>query len=77
MSDYDETKIQETVLALLAVFSFDEGRSWKGYDFGVMDALHAKGLITNPAKGAKSVYLTEERLAAGTNAARRLFGASK
>jgi hypothetical protein len=42
-----------------------------------MDALHEKGLITNPAKGTKSVYLTEEGLAAGTKAAKRLFGTSK
>ena len=77
MSDYDESKIHETILALLTVFSFDKGRSWKGYDFGVMDALHEKGLITNPAKGTKSVYLTEEGLAAGTKAAKRLFGTSK
>jgi hypothetical protein len=47
MSRYDETRIQETVLALLAPFSFGEGRSWKGCDFAVLDALHEKGYISN------------------------------
>ena len=76
MSDYDDAKIQEAVLALLTVFSFGEGRSWKGYDWAVMNSLHERGLITNPVKAAKSVYLTDEGLAAGTKAAKHLFGQS-
>jgi hypothetical protein len=74
MSDYDKAKIQEAVLALLTVFSFNEGRSWKGYDWNIMDALHERGFITDPKKTAKSIYLTEEGIAAGTVAARQLFG---
>ena len=65
MSRYDDGTIREAVLALLAVFSFGEGHSWKSYDWAVMDALHEKGFITNPAKATKSVSLTEEGLAAG------------
>ena len=38
--DYDRTKIEEAVLALLAAFSFDGSRAWKGFSFEVMDRLH-------------------------------------
>jgi hypothetical protein len=76
MSRYDETRIWEAVLALLAAFSFGEGRGWKGYDWAVLDALHERGYISNSAKAAKSVCLTEEGLAAGNRAAARLFGDS-
>jgi hypothetical protein len=41
-----------------------------------MNSLHERGLITNPVKAAKSVYLTDEGLAAGTKAAKHLFGQS-
>jgi len=34
---YDQAKIEDTVLALLAALSFDGGRAWKGFDFDVMD----------------------------------------
>lgn len=38
--EYDDTLIEEAVLALLAAFSTDTGNTWKGYDFGVMNRLH-------------------------------------
>ncbi|MDM0050626.1 DUF6429 family protein [Variovorax sp. J22R115] len=57
---YDDAKIEEAVLALMGAFEFDKGRVWKGYDFGVMNALHEKGLITDPHGFAKSVNLTED-----------------
>ncbi len=41
---YDESKIDDTVLALLATFSFEGGRAWKGFDFDVMDRLSCSGL---------------------------------
>jgi len=34
-------------------------RSWKGYDFNVLDALVKKGYISG-SRGAKSVFLTDE-----------------
>ena len=73
--EYDDARIDDAVLALLAVFSFDEGRAWKGFDFGVMDRLHAQGLITNPKGKAKSVVLTPEGLERGSEMAGHLFGA--
>lgn len=72
--DYDEERIDEVALALLAAFSFDGGRSWKGFDFGVLDRLHAKGMLGDPVGRAKSVWLTEQGLAQGLRAAERLFG---
>lgn len=70
---HDQSRIDDAVLALLAAYSFDGGRAWKGYDFGVMDRLHARGFIENPAGKAKSVWLTHEGLARGRLLAERLF----
>lgn len=71
---YDQTRIDDAVLALLAAFSFDGGRAWKGFDFEVMDRLHAQGLIEDPKNRAKSVWLTAEGLERGRAIAARLFG---
>ncbi len=73
---YDQEKIEEAVLALLAAYSFDGGRAWKGFSFEAMDHLHELGLIDNPKGKAKSVWLTEEGLERGRKAADRLFGQS-
>jgi len=73
--EYDSKRIEETVLALLATFSFDGGRSWKGFDFDVMNALHEQGLIDDPRGKNKSVWLTAEGLEKGTAIAGRLFAA--
>jgi hypothetical protein len=56
----DQKKIEEAVLALLGAFEFDNGRAWKRFDFGVMDALAEQGLISDPRGRAESVYLTPE-----------------
>jgi len=58
--EYDENKIDETVLALLRLGLHDECRLWKSHDWDVIDRLHAKGLISEPQSKAKSVVLTEE-----------------
>ncbi|WCE05830.1 DUF6429 family protein [Pseudoxanthomonas sp. JBR18] len=72
--NYDQTRIEDAVLALLATFSFDGGRAWKGFDFDVMDRLHAQGLIDDPKGRSKSVYLSPEGLERGLKSAERLFG---
>lgn len=72
--NYDQKRIEDAVLALLAAFSFDGGRSWKGFDFDVMDRLHAQGLIDDPKGKAKSVWLTPQGLEQGLQSAERLFG---
>jgi len=61
--DIDGDKLERTVLALLYLNSFQEGtgrRAWKGFPWTVMDALHEKGYISNPATKNKSVWLSEE-----------------
>ncbi|MBT2342397.1 MULTISPECIES: DUF6429 family protein [Pseudomonas] len=71
--DYDDTLIEEAVLALLAAFSFDQGNTWKGFDFEVMNRLHEQGLISDPVNRNKSVWLTTEGLERGRQIAERLF----
>ena len=59
----DESKVDEIVLALLHLTSFKEGeirRSWKSYDWNVLDRLHEKGFISDPKTKAKSVILSDE-----------------
>ncbi|MBD9464083.1 DUF6429 family protein [Pseudomonas sp. Pdm06] len=72
--NYDDTLIEEAVLALLAAFSSDEGNAWKGFDFEVMNRLHEQGLISNPVNRNKSIWLTAEGLERGRRIADRLFG---
>lgn len=72
--NYDQACIEDAILALLATFSFDGGRAWKGFDFDVMDRLHAQGLISDPKGKSKSVYLSPEGLERGRRNAGRLFG---
>lgn len=60
---YDESKIDEVVLALIGAFEFENGRVWKRIDFVVMDRLHEKGYISNPHGEQESVHLTERGLA--------------
>jgi hypothetical protein len=38
----------------------DRSDTWKGYDWQVMNSLHEKGYISNPATKAKSVAFTGE-----------------
>lgn len=71
---YDQTRIDDAVLALLAALSFNDGQAWKGFDFDVMDRLHAQGLIDDPKGRAKSVWLTPQGLERGREMAERLFG---
>ena len=47
--DIDDENIQDAVLALLWLTLHAEHRAWKGLDWGVMNRLHQKGLIADPA----------------------------
>jgi hypothetical protein len=61
--EYDRDKVDEMVLALLWLTTFDERfstRAWKGHDWAAMDRLFEKGYIHDPRSKAKSVVLTEE-----------------
>jgi hypothetical protein len=61
--EYDRDKVDEMVLALLYLTSFEDGprlRAWKGMDWEALNRLHEKGCIGDPKSKAKSVMLTEE-----------------
>ncbi len=61
--EYDKDKVDEMVLALLYLTTFNDGygvRAWKGQDWDAMERLHEKGYIGNPKSKAKSVLLTDE-----------------
>jgi hypothetical protein len=72
--EYDDKLMEDTVLALLAALSSDDGNAWKGFDFEIMNRLHEQGFISNPVNRNKSVWLTEEGLERGRAIAARLFG---
>ena len=58
----DTEKLEQVVLALLYLNSFQEGegrRAWKSLPWEVMDSLHQKGYISDPANKNKSVWLTD------------------
>jgi hypothetical protein len=70
--EYDREKVDEMVLALLALTMFPEGpgvRAWKCHDWDAMERLHERGYISDPKSKAKSVVMTEE----GGRRARELF----
>ena len=70
--EVDEAKIDDMVLALLYLTTFEESpvlRAWKGHDWGVLNRLHERDYISNPATKAKSVVLTE----AGAQRSKQLF----
>ena len=58
----DPNRIDDAVLALLYLGWHDEFRAWKSFDWGAMERLHEKGLISNPRGKAKSVVFSEEGL---------------
>jgi Domain of unknown function (DUF6429) len=71
--DYEPSKVDDVVLALLFLNVFAAGQAWKGFDWGSLDRLHERGLITSPKSKAKSVELTEEGARLAEEAFRRHF----
>lgn len=63
------------MLALLSAYSSDDGNTWKGFDFEIMNRLHERGFISNPVNKNKSIWLTEEGQERGRQIAEQLFGA--
>jgi len=70
---YDDAKTEDTVLALLGAFEFDNGRAWKRFDCEVIEALFAKGLTADPRGKQESVYLTEAGLVKARSLAQQLM----
>lgn len=71
----DMAKVEDAVLALLALFVFDERVAWKSYDWAVTNSLFEKGFIGDPRNKNKSVVLTDEGLRRGKELAEGLFSA--
>ena len=69
MTEWDQDKVDECVLALLQLTLHDGARAWKGVAFEVMSQLFEKGYILDPRGKAKSVVLTEK----GLSRSRELF----
>lgn len=70
--EYDKDKVDEVTLALLRLVMWEDNgvaRAWKGFDWEMLDRLHAKGWIANPKGKARSVAVTEE----GARKAEELF----
>lgn len=60
---FNQERAGDLVLALMQLTLHEEYRSWKSYDWDVMNYLHERGFITDPRSKAKSVILTDEGLA--------------
>jgi predicted site-specific integrase-resolvase len=69
----NQQKVEEAVLAVLWLTLHNEVEVWKTIDWDTMDRLHQKGLISDPARRAKSVIFTEEGLAEAERAARKIL----
>src|SRR5215472_15006105 len=70
-------KAGREVLALLYLNSFDDKsggrRAWKGFPWSVMDQLHEKGYIFDPATRNKSVWLSEKGARLSEELCEKLF----
>jgi len=71
----DMDKIDKAVLALLQLGLHDENRTWKTFDWEVMNRLYSRGLISNPVGKTKSVTLTELGMVESRRLFSDLFGA--
>jgi hypothetical protein len=73
----DPDKVDEAVIALLFLVSFESSgvtRAWKGHEWDALNRLHESGLISNPKGKAKSVVLTNEGKLKARRACEKLFG---
>lgn len=72
--ELDTDKIDQAVLALLALGRHDGYRTWKSFDWDSMGRLHEKGYITDPVGKAKSVLFTEGGARESERLLQALFG---
>jgi len=72
--ELDTDKIDQAVLALLALGRHDGYRTWRAFDWEAMGRLHAKGYITGPIAKAKSVLFTEAAAREPERLLQALFG---
>lgn len=79
-SPFDTEKVDNAVLALLALTRFTEHgitRAWKGHDWEALNRLHVKGYISDPVNKNKSVVMTEEGARRSQELFDRYFGNRK
>ncbi len=69
----DTKRIDDAVLALLYLGRHAGHRTWKGHDWGALDRLYERNLITDPATKARSVVFTDEGLQEAERLCRELF----
>jgi hypothetical protein len=75
----DEAKLDDVVLALLHLNTFDdrgEVRAWKSLSWDALDRLAERGLISDPRSKAKSVVLSDEGAALARDLFERFFASS-
>ena len=72
--ELDTDKIDQAVLALLALGRHEGDRAWKSFDWESMQRLHEKGYITDPVGKPKSVLFTEEGARESQRLLQVLFG---
>ncbi len=58
--EYNKSKVDEAILALLYLTLHKYNRAWKGHSWDALNRLYEKGFIENPRGKVKSVVLTEE-----------------
>ena len=58
----DHERILEGALAILSLSRFEEDRAWKGLNWDLLDEMHKRGWISNPATKAKSIIFSDEGL---------------
>jgi len=72
--ELDTDKIDQAILALLALGRHEGNRAWKDFDWDSMGRLHEKGYISDPVGKAKSVLFTEDGARESERLLRALFG---
>ena len=65
----DWERVDQAALAILLLGLHDGWRTWKGFDWGILNRLHEMGFITDPKRKARSVIFTET----GLEESQRLF----
>jgi Domain of unknown function (DUF6429) len=73
-SAIDWKRVDQAALALMLLGLHDGWRTWKGFDWDIMNRLHEKGFITDPKGKAKSVVFTEEGLQESARLFKKSFG---
>lgn len=74
--DWDQVdweRVDQAALALMLLGLHQGWRSWKGFDWRVLNRLHEKGFITDPRSKAKSVTFTEEGIEESQQLFEKLF----